>query len=125
MFALINQPFLAMKTIIEEYFRTDRSHATGSGLVSRFSKRLALKKQVNLQPANDYMTGVIHEELRELAGLSRKDLMSILAEPLKPAEQGEASVTDPGEPKAPKASKVQKDHRTPNAGKPKKASRKK
>lgn len=111
-----------MKTTIVEYFRTDRSHSTGSGLVIRFSKRLALKKQINLQPANDYMTGVIHEELRELAGLSRKDLQEILSESLNAEVQEGLTQPGTGKPKEPKAPK---DSKTTNTGKPKKASRKK
>ena len=59
MFALINQNFHAMKEVIKNYFETDRSHASGVTLVIKFRTRLALKKQVNMHPESEYMTGVV------------------------------------------------------------------
>ncbi len=71
-----------MKEEIKNYFTTDRSHACGVALVIKHSNRLSLKKQVNIHPQSEYMTGVIHEELRELAGLSRDELYELLQKPI-------------------------------------------
>ena len=74
-----------MKQEIIQYFKTDRSHASGVSLIIRYSNHLALKKQVNIHPESEYMTGVIREELRELAGISREELRNMLKEKtLKP-----------------------------------------
>ncbi len=82
-----------MKEEIKNYFKTDRSHSAGVALIIKHSNRLSLKKQVNIHPASEYMTGVIHEELRELAGIQRDELYDLLQQPIVqiiPAEQPEA-----------------------------------
>jgi len=71
-----------MKNAIRNYFKTDRSHASGAALVIQFSKRLALKKQINIQPESSYMLGVIHEELRELGGISPAEMKGLLSTPV-------------------------------------------
>ena len=81
-----------MKEEIKNYFTTDRSHASGVALVIKHSSRLSLKKQVNIHPESEYMTGVIHEELRELAGLSREQLYELLQKPI--AGPSPAAITD-------------------------------
>ncbi|MEI7723464.1 MAG: hypothetical protein WCK09_00310 [Bacteroidota bacterium] len=68
-----------MKTEIENYFKKDRSHAGGVQLIMKHSNRLALKKQCNMQPESEYMTGVIHEELRELAGMTQEALRDLFS----------------------------------------------
>ncbi len=83
MFAQINQYSNVMKEEIKNYFKTDRSHASGAALVIKHSNRLALKKQVNIHPESEYMTGVIHEELRDLAGISPMDMKDILSAPIE------------------------------------------
>lgn len=71
-----------MNEEIKNYFKTDRSHSAGVALIIKHSNRLSLKKQVNIHPASEYMTGVIHEELRELAGISREELVDLLQRPI-------------------------------------------
>ena len=103
-----------MKTKIVNFFKTDRSHATGAALVIELSNRLALKKQVNIHPQSEHLTGVIFQELRELAGLSQDQLDDLLSVPVcKPTVQ--ISEPDPPitiatevhpEPKSPKTSKA-------------------
>lgn len=70
-----------MKEQIINYFRSDKSYAGGVKLVIRYSLKLGLKKQVNLQPESQYLLGVIHEELREIAGISEQTMRSFLALP--------------------------------------------
>jgi hypothetical protein len=73
---------MIMKTEILKYFKEDRSHAGGVALVHKFSHSLALKKQVNIHPQSEYMTGVIHDHLREIAGILAKELQDILRQPV-------------------------------------------
>ncbi len=84
-----------MKTEISNYFKNDRSHAAGVQLVMKHSNRLALKKQVNIHPESDYMTGVIHQELGELAGMSTKELRDLLKTPIVKIPVSEQSPGDP------------------------------
>ena len=77
-----------MKEQIINYFRNDKSYAGGVKLVIRYSLKLGLKKQVNLQPESSYLFGVIQEELREIAGLSEQQMKSFLTLPaMKPEEK--------------------------------------
>ena len=86
-----------MKEEIKNYFTTDRSHALGVALVIKHSNRLSLKKQVNIHPQSEYMTGIIHEELRELAGLSRDELYELLQKPIsKPLPASISEATEVG-----------------------------
>ena len=125
MFVSISLTTHVMKEKIVKYFKTDRSHASGVALIMGLSNRLALKKQINIQPQSDYLTGVIHEELRELGGISPAEMKNILSVPVAKVipQVAEASTEvkpqDPEPPAAPKATKAVK---TPVA---KKASRKK
>ena len=113
-----------MKTKIVNFFKTDRSHATGAALVIELSNRLALKKQVNIHPQSEHLTGVIFQELRELAGLSQDQLDDLLSVPVcKPTVQ--ISEPDPQIPIEPKASAESKSLKTSKAPEIKKASRKK
>jgi len=74
-----------MKEQIINYFRNDKSYAGGVKLVIRYSLKLGLKKQVNLQAESSYLLGVIHEELREIAGISEQQMKSFIALPaMKP-----------------------------------------
>ena len=70
-----------MKEEIIKYFKTDRSYARGAALIFRYSNRLSLKKQVNLHAESEYLTGVIYQELRELAGISHDELEDMLLRP--------------------------------------------
>lgn len=113
-----------MKEEIKNYFKTDRSHSAGVALIIKHSNRLSLKKQVNIHPASEYMTGVIHEELRELAGIQRDELHDLLQQPIAtiiPVEQPEAvqAVNTEINPESPEASTAE------IVPKEKKASRKK
>jgi hypothetical protein len=118
-----------MKEKILNYFRTDRSHQAGVTLIIEYSTRLHLKKQLNVHPASEYMTGVVHEELRQLAGISPDDLKGILADPVQkkslpvqePIIQPTSTLPDP--PVDPPAGK--KSVKTPAAAEEKKESRKK
>lgn len=75
-----------MKEQIINYFRSDKSYAGGVKLVIRYSLKLGLKKQVNLQPESQYLLGVIHEELREIAGISEQTMRSFLALPAEKSQ---------------------------------------
>jgi len=88
-----------MKEKILNYFKYDRSHAGGVALVMELSSRLHLKKQLNIHPESEYMTGVVHEELREIAGISNDELRGMLAEPVQKLNvtvpEPEVKVVDP------------------------------
>ena len=71
-----------MKTEILNFFKSDRGHAAGVVLVQKYSRKLALKKQVNIHPESKFLTGVINEELRELAGITEKQLQELLRMPI-------------------------------------------
>lgn len=79
-----------MKKEISDYFQFNRSYAAGVALVMKYSTRLALKKQLNIHPQNDYLKGVIFEELREIAGIKDPELKAML---LKPVEIAKAKET--------------------------------
>lgn len=56
-----------MKKAIVKYFRHDRSYAGAVDLYMKYGNRIGLKKTINMQPENDHITEVLHEELRILA----------------------------------------------------------
>ena len=82
MIICLNFKIHAMKTEILNYFKTDRGHAAGVALVQKYSRKLALKKQVNIHPESKFLIGVIHEELRELAEITEKQLQELLRMPI-------------------------------------------
>lgn len=96
-FFISNQYFKTMKEQIIDYFKKDKSYATGAKLVIRYSLKLGLKKQVNLQPESPYLLGVIQEELRQLAGITEQTMRSFLQLPAV-KEQVKMSITS-AEPK--------------------------
>lgn len=63
---------------INDYFTYDRSYRSGLILVMQFTQKMALKKQLNVQPFSAYLQGVIHEELRQLAGISHKEFEQMM-----------------------------------------------
>ena len=71
-----------MKDKILHYFRHDRSYKTGMQLIMEYSNSMSIKKQLNVQPQNDYLLGIIHEELRMLAGIQQHELFNILKKPV-------------------------------------------
>ena len=73
-----------MKSEILKYFKSDRTHGSGVALVIKHSPKLALKKQLNIHPENEFTKGLVHEELRQLAGLSNDDIRDLLSVPVAP-----------------------------------------
>lgn len=71
-----------MKEIIKKYFKEDRSHKGGVEIYMKFGNRIALKKQLNITPPSEYLTGVLHEELRQLAGIDPKEFRLIMSNPV-------------------------------------------
>ena len=118
------QIIIVMKEEILKYLRTDRSYAAGVVLIIKYSTRLALKKQCNNHPQSDHMVGLVNEELRELAGISRDELEDIMLRPIaksSPVNQVNESAA-PEDPTEVKASEAGAPVATPTE---KKASRKK
>jgi hypothetical protein len=74
---------------INDYFRFDRSYEGGLKLVMHLTQKMALKKQLNVQPPSAYLHGVIHEELRQLAGYSFKDFELLLSQPVLEKQTGQ------------------------------------
>lgn len=75
-----------MKSKIEAYFFRDRSYRNGVILVQELSPNIAIKRQLNVQPESSYMTGIVFEELRRLAGMTRQQLDDILQLPVAPVQ---------------------------------------
>ena len=71
-----------MKNKIINYFNNDRSYRSGIALINEFSMKINLKKQLCVQPESKFMTGVMYEELRELAGLTNDMLSMMLCRPV-------------------------------------------
>jgi len=71
-----------MKNEILTYLRTDRSYDSGVTLVRKYTRHPTLKRYLTLHPENDYCRGVIFEELRELAQLTRQELQDIFSVPV-------------------------------------------
>ena len=109
-----------MKEEIVNYFKKDRSHAGGVALVIKHSNRLALKKQINVHPQSEYLTGVVHEELRDLAGISPDDLQDLFSVPVVKESQAAPEVHEPSKPEVIPAVK-----KPVEKAEPKKAGRKK
>lgn len=88
-----------MKEIIINFFKTDRTYDGAVALIIKFSKKLSLIRQVNVQPESPHMKGVIFEELRELGGITHEYLNIMLKNKVKPGEPvmkpGEAHTIDP------------------------------
>lgn len=76
-----------MKEEIKNYFRTDRSHAGGVSLIMKHSNKLGLKRQLNVQPESRYLTGVVHEELRTLAGITADEYNILMSAPVQKAKR--------------------------------------
>ncbi|HNW74558.1 MAG TPA: hypothetical protein PKN44_13095 [Bacteroidales bacterium] len=71
-----------MKDTIKKYFKEDRTHKTGVSLYMKYGKRLAFKRQLNVTPASAYITGVLHEELRQLIEMDSKEFNLIMSKPV-------------------------------------------
>lgn len=115
-----------MKEEIKKYFSTNRSHADGVALVMKYSNRLSLKKQLNIHPESDYLTGVVHQELCDIAGITPQELHNMLHKPIRKPETGNeeipAEVAEVQQPVEIKSTKAEKQDKAPEV---KKASRKK
>jgi len=94
-----------MKNAILNYFKYDRSYAAGVSLVIRYSPKMSLKRQVNIYPQGNVITGIVHEELRELAGISRDDLKELLSIPVSVAELSSPQIIESEQPVAPEEEK--------------------
>lgn len=76
-----------MKNKIEAYFKHDRSYRNGVNLVMELSPNIAIKRQLNVQAESPYMTGIVFEELRRLAGIPRQqfdDILQLQVAPVQP-----------------------------------------
>ena len=73
---------LSMKEAILNYFRSDRSYNEGVILVMKYSHKLGFKRMLNLQHESDYLLGMVHEELRELAGINASEFMRLTRLPI-------------------------------------------
>ena len=67
-----------MKEEIKNYFRCDRSYGGGVALVMKYSQKQGLKRQLNVQHESDYMTGIVHEELRQMAELTHHEMNHLM-----------------------------------------------
>lgn len=120
-----------MKEEILHYFRHDRSHASGVRLVMKYSVKAALKRQCNLQPESEYLTGVVHEELRQLSDIPISEHRRLMTSPIVPIPVASPAIaravdTKPAEePSVPKAVKKNKVPGKPAKEPEKKAGRKK
>ena len=76
-----------MKDQIINYFKTDRTHASGVTLIMEHTSNIAIKRQLNVQPESAFLTGVVHEELRRLAMISRDDFRDMMLEPVMSANE--------------------------------------
>lgn len=85
-----------MKEEILKFFRTDRSYSGAVKLVLRYSPKLGLKKQLNLQEETEYLKGCAFEELRELSGIKENEMRSMLASPKPKPEPAKLASSDPG-----------------------------
>ena len=73
---------LSMKEAILNYFRSDRSYNGGVSLVMKYSHKLGFKRMLNLQHESDYLLGIVHEELRELCGITSAEFMRLTRLPI-------------------------------------------
>lgn len=86
-----------MKEEILNYLKTDRTFAKGVELYHKYGKNKAFQKTLNLQPESPWLTGLLHEQLHVLAGISHKEYEAIMRVPLVIA----AKVIEKAEPKVP------------------------
>lgn len=75
-----------MKNTIIKFFTEDRTYDGAVALIIKYSNKISLKRQVNVQPETPHMKGVIFEELRELAGISHDNFASMLKNKIKPVQ---------------------------------------
>ena len=71
-----------MKEEILNYFKNDRSFETGQQLYARYGNKTHFKKQLNMIDAPKLLTGILHEELRVIAGISLTDFKAIMKMPV-------------------------------------------
>ena len=71
-----------MKEAILNYFRSDRSYNGGVTLVMKYSHKLGFKRRLNVEHESDYILGIVHEELRELAGINASEFMRLTRLPI-------------------------------------------
>lgn len=71
-----------MKKEILNYLRTDRSYKKGVELYLNYGLKMSFKKQLNMQPENDQLKGILMEELRELAGITPQEFRVIMKNPV-------------------------------------------
>ncbi len=120
---------LSMKEAILNYFRSDRSYNEGVILVMKYSHKLGFKRMLNLQHESDYLLGMVHEELRELAGINSAEFMRLTRLPIVKQEISVASAQPQqgSKPAAAIPSKGKKENTSikPAIKSPKKESRKK
>jgi hypothetical protein len=72
---------MAMKEDILNYFRSDRSYDGAVTLYLRYGNRIGLMRQLNVQPQSDHMLNILHEELRQLAGITTESFRSLMLAP--------------------------------------------
>jgi hypothetical protein len=106
-----------MKEAIVKYLRLDRSYSGGVALVMKYSHRIGFKRMLNVQHETSYLLGIIHEELRELAGLTNAEMKRIMSIPVVKQTTSETSSPETMEMK--KVSKGSKSNKTtaPSKGK--------
>lgn len=71
-----------MKEEILKYLRCDRRYSSGVALVMKYSHRIGFKRMINIQHESAYLLGIIHEELRELAGITTAEMKRMMAVPV-------------------------------------------
>lgn len=71
-----------MKEEVLNYFKNDRSFETGQQLYVRYGNKTHFKKQLNMIDAPKLLTGILHEELRVLSGISLQDFKAIMKMPV-------------------------------------------
>jgi hypothetical protein len=87
---------MAMKEEILKFFKTDRSFNGATALIMKYSNKISLKKQLNVQSESVHLKGVIFEELREIADISHQVYAGIMqSKVVKTVIEPETVVTDP------------------------------
>jgi len=121
-----------MKEEIKNYFRSDRSYGGGVALVMKHSPKQGLKRQLNVQHESDYMMGIVHEELRQMAGLNHHEMNYLLSGTIAKEQSPALQPTGNKTPAAGKGKKTGskktgsvKAAKEPKGSAPKKESRKK
>lgn len=72
-----------MNKEIISFFKTDRSFDAGVRLYGKYGLSKSFKITLNRQGYSKYNEGILHEELRKVAGLTDQQLKSILAVPVR------------------------------------------